>query len=56
MMQDANAKEDLRSFARLVDVLAPWLDQVVIVGGWRIVYTGFTLWRSRSNMSLWQPY
>jgi Nucleotidyltransferase len=27
-------KEDLRSFARLVDALAPWLDQVVIIGGW----------------------
>jgi len=34
MMQDTNARDDLRSFARLVDVLAPWLDQVVIVGGW----------------------
>jgi hypothetical protein len=27
-------KDDLRSFARLVDALAPWLDQVVIIGGW----------------------
>ena len=34
MMQDINARDDLKSFARLVDVLAPWLDQVVIVGGW----------------------
>jgi len=34
MMQDTNTRDDLKSFARLVDVLAPWLDQVVIVGGW----------------------
>jgi hypothetical protein len=34
MMQDTNARDDLKSFARLVDVLVPWLDQVVIVGGW----------------------
>jgi len=34
MMQDTNARDDLKSFAGLVDVLAPWLDQVVIVGGW----------------------
>jgi hypothetical protein len=27
-------KDDLRSFARLVDALAPWLGQVVIIGGW----------------------
>jgi hypothetical protein len=27
-------RDDLRSFARLVDALAPWLDQVVIIGGW----------------------
>ena len=27
-------KDDLRSFVRLVDALAPWLDQVVIIGGW----------------------
>ena len=27
-------KDDLSSFARLVDALAPWLGQVVIIGGW----------------------
>ena len=27
-------KDDVRSFARLVDVLEPWLGQVVIIGGW----------------------
>jgi hypothetical protein len=27
-------KDDLRSFTRLVDALAPWLNQVVIIGGW----------------------
>ena len=27
-------KDDVRSFARLVDCAAPWLDQVVIIGGW----------------------
>lgn len=32
MMPDA--KDDLKSFAHLVNVLVPWLDQVVIVGGW----------------------
>ena len=27
-------KDDLSNFARLVDALAPWLGQVVIIGGW----------------------
>jgi hypothetical protein len=25
---------DLEDFGRLVDALTPWLDQVVIIGGW----------------------
>jgi hypothetical protein len=25
---------DLRAFARLIESLTPWLDQVVIIGGW----------------------
>ena len=34
MMQDSNPRDDLKNFARLVDALAPWLEQVVIIGGW----------------------
>jgi len=34
-MPDEGAhRDDLRAFAKLVDALAPWLDQVVIIGGW----------------------
>jgi hypothetical protein len=29
-----NANPEFRSFARLVESLRPWLDQVVIIGGW----------------------
>jgi hypothetical protein len=29
-----NAVPEFRSFARLVESLRPWLDQVVIIGGW----------------------
>ena len=29
-----NAKPEFASFARLVESLRPWLDQVVVVGGW----------------------
>jgi hypothetical protein len=29
-----NANPDFASFARLVESLTPWLDQVVIIGGW----------------------
>ena len=27
-------QSDVEYFARLVDALEPWLDQVVIIGGW----------------------
>ena len=26
--------EDLKSFASLVEAISPWLDQVVVIGGW----------------------
>ena len=29
-----NANPEFASFARLVESLTPWLDQVVIIGGW----------------------
>ena len=29
-----NANHDFASFARLVESLSPWLDQVVVIGGW----------------------
>jgi hypothetical protein len=29
-----NANPDFASFARLVESLRPWLDQVVVIGGW----------------------
>src|SRR6266567_6055865 len=29
-----NANPEFASFARLVESLRPWLDQVVVVGGW----------------------
>ena len=29
-----NANPEFASFARLVDSLTPWLEQVVIIGGW----------------------
>lgn len=29
-----NAKPEFASFAKLFESLRPWLDQVVIVGGW----------------------
>jgi len=29
-----NANPDFASFARLVESLSPWLDQVVVIGGW----------------------
>jgi hypothetical protein len=28
------ANPDIEHFARLIDTLHPWLDQVVIIGGW----------------------
>jgi len=34
MIQDSNPLDDLKSFAHLVETLAPWLEQVVIIGGW----------------------
>jgi hypothetical protein len=34
MPDEGTHRDDLRSFAKLVDALAPWLDQVVIIGGW----------------------
>jgi len=29
-----NANPEFTSFARLVESLSPWLDQVVVIGGW----------------------
>ena len=29
-----NANPEFASFARLVESLRPWLDQVVVIGGW----------------------
>jgi hypothetical protein len=29
-----NSGTDLANFARLIDSIEPWLDQVVIIGGW----------------------
>jgi hypothetical protein len=37
---------DLENLGRLVDALTPWLDQVVIIGGWRIAYIVSIRWRS----------
>src|ERR1035437_4568294 len=34
MMQDGNTRNDLKNFASLVDALTPWLEQMVIIGGW----------------------
>ena len=33
-MQDGNTRNDLKNFASLVDALTPWLEQMVIIGGW----------------------
>ena len=42
-------------FARLVEALEPWLDRVVIIGGWGTDCTAFILWRSHSIMNPWEP-
>jgi hypothetical protein len=28
------ARQDMEDFARLIEALHPWLDQVVVIGGW----------------------
>ena len=48
-------QSDVEYFARLVDALEPWLDQVVIIGGWHTASTACTLSRNRSNTSLSEP-
>jgi hypothetical protein len=30
----ASGTKDLEHFSRLIDTLAPWLEEVVVVGGW----------------------
>jgi hypothetical protein len=34
MTPEGKSRDDLKSFALLMDALAPWLEQVVIIGGW----------------------
>ncbi len=34
MTPEGNSRDDFKSFALLMDALAPWLDQAVIIGGW----------------------
>jgi hypothetical protein len=29
-----SASQDMEGFARLIEALHPWLDQVVVIGGW----------------------
>jgi hypothetical protein len=40
-------QSDVEYFARLVDALEPWLDQVVIIGGW-----AHRLYRLHQRMSI----
>jgi hypothetical protein len=47
---------DVVHFARLIETLHPWLDQVAIIGGWRTGFTGYTRWPSRSITSRWEPW
>ena len=46
---------DVEYFARLVDALEPWLDQVVIIGVWHTASTACSLLRSRSTTNLSEP-
>ncbi len=49
-----NANPEFASFARLVESLTPWLDQLVIIGGWAHRLHDCILSRNHCNMNRWQ--
>jgi hypothetical protein len=46
---------DIEDFARLIEALHPWLDQVVVIGGWaqRLYRLPFESSRAEQNSVFW---